>query len=116
MLIVLVPPGRGAGPKRAELVDTMSTAGPRLAQLFTQLFARHDVGGRTGASGRFLHPVVGPIRLHRHWLTPSEDPALTISIFHAEPGSQDAEKLTRLIAGAQETVEQDSATGGTLSS
>jgi len=99
-------------PRTAELVATLTETSPR----FAQLFARHDVGGRAEASGRFLHPVVGAIHLHRHWLTPSEDPSLTISIFHAEPGSEDTARLARLIAGAQETVEQDPATGGTLSS
>ncbi|ROS75642.1 helix-turn-helix protein [Curtobacterium sp. PhB130] len=79
-------------PRCVELVGQLSIASPR----FQRLWGRHDIGGRRGAVMRFDHPVVGALQLHREKLIVAEAQDLTVAIYHADPGTADAEKLALL--------------------
>ena len=79
-------------PRCVELVGQLSIASPR----FQRLWGRHDIGGRRGAVLRFDHPVVGALQLHREKLIVAEAQDLTVAIYHADPGTADAEKLALL--------------------
>lgn len=77
-----------------ELIGRLSIESPR----FRALWARHDTGGRTGALIRLDHPTVGRLELRREKLVVAEAPALTVAIYHAEPGTEHAERLALLAA------------------
>jgi transcriptional regulator with XRE-family HTH domain len=79
-------------PRLVELVGQLSLASPR----FARLWARHDIGGRTGAVLRLAHPVVGDLQLHREKLIVGEARNLTIAVYHADPGTEWAERLALL--------------------
>jgi len=83
-------------PRFAELVGQLSLASPR----FRRLWGRHDVGGRRGALMRFHHPLVGELVLNREKLIVAEAQNLTVAIYHADPGTPDADKLALLAAAA----------------
>ncbi|MGY0063987.1 helix-turn-helix domain-containing protein [Streptomyces sp. LZ34] len=75
-----------------ELVGELSLASPR----FRALWNRHDVGAQRGASIRFDHPQVGELRLNRERLEISGTDGPHLILFHAQPGSADADKLMLL--------------------
>ncbi|MGG7508274.1 helix-turn-helix domain-containing protein [Plantibacter sp. YIM 135249] len=79
-------------PRFVELVGELSIASPR----FRQLWARHDVATRRGATMRFAHPVVGELHLHREKLVVGGNENIVLAVYHADPGSIDAEKLAIL--------------------
>ncbi len=79
-------------PRFIELVGELSLASPR----FRQLWARHDVGVRRGAPVHFDHPQVGELHLNREKLSVGGADNLMLAIYHADEGSDDAEKLTLL--------------------
>jgi transcriptional regulator with XRE-family HTH domain len=79
-------------PRFVELVGELSIASPR----FRRLWGRHDIGGRRGAFLRLDHPVVGELHLNREKLVVAEAPHLTVAIYHADVGTEDAEKLALL--------------------
>lgn len=81
-------------PRFVELVGQLSLASPR----FRRLWARHDIGGRRGALMRFDHPVVGELVLNREKLIVGEAQNLTVAIYHADPGTENADKLALLAA------------------
>jgi transcriptional regulator with XRE-family HTH domain len=81
-------------PRVAELIGELSTASPR----FRELWDRHDVGAQRGAPVRFDHPRVGELALHRERLAISGTGGMTLTMYHAEPGSADAGKLALLVA------------------
>ena len=83
-----------------ELVGELSLASPR----FRDLWNRHDVGTQRGAPVPFDHPQVGELTLHRERLAVSGTDGLTLVIYHAEPGTPDAEKLGLLSMSALDTV------------
>lgn len=83
-----------------ELVGELSLASPR----FRALWHRHDVGTQRGAPVPFNHPQVGELTLHRERLEVSGTDGLTLVVYHAEPGSPDAEKLDLLSMSALGTV------------
>ncbi|TQL66984.1 helix-turn-helix protein [Nocardioides albertanoniae] len=79
-------------PRFVELVGELSLASER----FRKLWARHDVKALAGGSMLFDHPQVGSLRLHRQKFTLSDGSGLILGTFHAEPGSESAEKLALL--------------------
>jgi transcriptional regulator with XRE-family HTH domain len=83
-------------PRFIELVGELSLASP----LFRELWARHDVAARTGATVTFDHPQVGMLSLDREKLAVSGTEGLMLVAYHAEPGSESAEKLNILASAA----------------
>ncbi|MFI2206097.1 helix-turn-helix domain-containing protein [Streptomyces sp. NPDC020192] len=84
-------------PRVVELVGELSVASPR----FRQLWARHDVATRrTAVSLTFEHPQVGPITLDREKLLLNGTNAMMLVIYHPQPGSDSAEKLSLLASAS----------------
>ncbi|MEV6623826.1 helix-turn-helix transcriptional regulator [Amycolatopsis sp. NPDC051106] len=83
-------------PRFIELVGELSLASPR----FRELWARHDVANRRGATVRFDHPVVGELVLNREKLLVSEAPGLVLAVYHPDPGTDAADKLALLGSAA----------------
>lgn len=79
-------------PRFIELVGELSLASP----LFRRLWARHDVGPRSGAAVTFAHPQVGTLHLDREKLAISGTEGLMLVAYHAQPGTDSAEKLNLL--------------------
>jgi transcriptional regulator with XRE-family HTH domain len=79
-------------PRFIELVGQLSLASAR----FRVLWSRHDVGKQRGSSLRFDHPQVGDLLLNRERLEVSGADGMHLVIYHAEAGSQDADKLALL--------------------
>lgn len=63
---------------------------------FRKLWDRHDVRRKTAGVKRFVHPVVGPIRLDYNAFVVSGADDQTLVVCHAAPGSEDARRLSRL--------------------
>lgn len=76
-------------PRFIDLVGELSLASPR----FGALWARHDVRTREGGEMRLDHPQVGELRLYREKLAISGTAGQMLVLYHAAPGSADAEKL-----------------------
>jgi transcriptional regulator with XRE-family HTH domain len=79
-------------PRFIELIGELSLASP----LFRRLWARHDVRPRAAAVVPFQHPSIGDLTLNREKLEISGTDGLTLVIYHPDPGSAAAEKLTML--------------------
>jgi transcriptional regulator with XRE-family HTH domain len=79
-----------------ELVSELSAASPR----FRELWGRHDVAAQRGASALFDHPQVGRLALHRERLAISGTDGMTLTMYHAQPGTEDADKLALLASFA----------------
>jgi transcriptional regulator with XRE-family HTH domain len=79
-------------PRVIELVGELSVASPE----FRRVWARHDVGPRAGATLTFDHPQVGALRLDREKLAVTDAPGAMLVIYHAEPGTESADKLALL--------------------
>jgi transcriptional regulator with XRE-family HTH domain len=85
-------------PRFIELVGQLSLASPR----FRQLWARHDVRARRGASMHVDHPQVGELRLNREKLSISGTDGQMLVIYHPDAGTENADKLA-LLASAMLT-------------
>ena len=83
-------------PRFIELVGELSLASPR----FRELWARHDVANRRGATVRFAHPQVGELVLNREKLLLSDAPGLVLAVYHPDPGTDAADKLALLGSAA----------------
>ncbi len=79
-------------PRLIELVGELSVRSER----FRQLWARHDVRPRRGRLKPLNHPEVGEIDLRSDKLSIGGTDGLTLVVFHAVPGSRDAELLALL--------------------
>jgi transcriptional regulator with XRE-family HTH domain len=79
-------------PRLMELVGELSVRSER----FRQLWARHDVRPRRGRLKPLNHPEVGEIDLRSDKLSIGGTDGLTLVVFHAVPGSRDAELLALL--------------------
>jgi transcriptional regulator with XRE-family HTH domain len=55
-----------------------------------------DVARKRNGSKRYLHPVVGPLTLHYEAVLLADDGDQLLTIYAAEPGTPDAERLARL--------------------
>ena len=82
-------------PRLSALIDELSAASDR----FRELWARADVGYRTGFF-HFRHPQVGDVHLHRNRLSVPHSGGQQLLIYHAEPGSPSAKALEELRSGA----------------
>jgi transcriptional regulator with XRE-family HTH domain len=83
-------------PRCIELVGELSLASPE----FRRIWARHDTGPRQGASFTLHHPQVGDVRIDREKLAVTGAPGLMLVIYHAERGTDSAERLALLAAGS----------------
>jgi transcriptional regulator with XRE-family HTH domain len=92
-------------PRFIELVGELSLASAR----FRRLWARHDVALRRGASLTLDHPQVGELNLNREKLEIGGSAGQMLVIFHADPGTVDAEKLGLLASYQAEAVRSPSA-------
>ncbi|MEV6389365.1 helix-turn-helix domain-containing protein [Nocardia xishanensis] len=79
-------------PRFIELVGELSLASPR----FLRLWARHDVKPRQGTLMRFDHPQVGRLVLNREKLLITSTNGMMLVMYHADTGSDDADKLAIL--------------------
>ncbi|MFD7155952.1 helix-turn-helix domain-containing protein [Kribbella sp. NPDC059898] len=79
-------------PRLKELVGDLSVRSER----FRQLWARHEVRPRRGRLSRLTHPEVGDLDLRSDKLTVGGTDSVTLVVFHAVPGSRDAESLALL--------------------
>ncbi|HAN24351.1 MAG: XRE family transcriptional regulator [Microbacterium sp.] len=83
-------------PRVIALVGELSLASP----VFGRLWARHDVRMRQGATVTFAHPSVGALTVDREKLAIPGTDGMMLVIYHAEPGTADADKLALLAASA----------------
>jgi transcriptional regulator with XRE-family HTH domain len=81
-------------PRFIELVGELSLASER----FRQLWARHDVRSRAGAAVTLDHPQVGELTLNREKLMIGGTDGQLLAIYHAEPGTANADKLGLLVS------------------
>jgi transcriptional regulator with XRE-family HTH domain len=71
---------------------------------FRQWWAEHDVHSHSTGSKRLHHPVVGDLTLRYEALHPTGDPAQTLGVYTAEPGSPSAAALALLACRTEDTV------------
>ncbi len=76
-------------PRVIELVGELSLASPE----FRRMWARHDVGPRTGAALTLDHPQVGEIKLDREKLAVTGTDGVMLVIYHPPPDTDSYEKL-----------------------
>ena len=78
-------------PRMRALIDDLSVSSDR----FRELWARADVGYRTGIV-HMRHPTVGDVHLSRIRLNVPHSDEQHLLIYHAEPGSESAKALENL--------------------
>jgi hypothetical protein len=79
-------------PRYIEIVGELGLASIR----FSKIWARHDVLVCAAAPMRVDHPHVGQLVLNRERLGVEGSPGQALVIFHPDPGTDSAEKLTLL--------------------
>ncbi len=84
-------------PGFVQLVGELSLASER----FRRLWARHDVLAFEGAPIRLDHPQVGELTLSREKLAITGTSGQLLVVYHAQPGTSDAEKLALLTTLAE---------------
>jgi transcriptional regulator with XRE-family HTH domain len=84
-------------PRFIELVGELSLASP----LFSRLWARHDVQACEAAPKYLDHPQVGGLRLNRERLSIDGTAGQTLVVYHADPGTDTADKLTLLASATR---------------
>jgi DNA-binding XRE family transcriptional regulator len=83
-------------PRFVQLVGELSLG----SEQFRQLWARHDVQSLRGRPTRLDHPQVGELTLRREKLTIGGATGQMLVVYHAEPASSSADKLTLLASAA----------------
>ena len=83
-------------PRIAQLVGQLSLA----SEPFSRLWARHDVRALAGGAVTMNHPEVGQLELWREKLPVGDTGGQLLVIYHAEPGSDSASALERLVSPA----------------
>lgn len=79
-------------PRVIELVGELSLASPH----FRHLWARHDVRPMQSGRMRFDHPQVGWLVVNYEKLSITGTEGMKLVMLHADPGSEDADKLALL--------------------
>lgn len=79
-------------PRIVELVGELSLSSER----FRQLWARRDVSPPQSFPLRFRHPQVGELTLNLEKFVIAQTEGQLLTVFHAEPGTESAEKLALL--------------------
>ena len=95
----------GAGvddPRVVQLVGELSLA----SEEFRRAWARHDVKPPRGKAVRIDHPQVGEMRLWTSKLETDGPDRVMVIVYHAEPGTADAERLALLTSLAAEPAER----------
>ncbi|BCJ49811.1 transcriptional regulator [Actinoplanes sp. NBRC 14428] len=72
---------------------------------FARLWARHDVRVRSSGRKEFRHPVVGEFGVDYETLRLEGSSGQTLTVYHTEPGSRDADALA-LLASHSATAAQ----------
>lgn len=67
-------------------IDQLSSASPK----FAAMWARHDVASPTSHVKHFLHPIVGPLRLHATSLSVASMPEVLLTVY--TPGDDDTRR------------------------
>lgn len=86
--------GEAADPRLDAIVDELCAQSDE----FSALWARADVGYRQAGSSHMRHPVVGELHLLRNRFVIPESGGSHLQIYHAEPGTDSADKLAQLRA------------------
>lgn len=76
-------------PRFVELAGELSQG----SVLFRELWARHEVRGQRGTTIRINHPQVGGLTLNRERLGIGGAEHLMLVVYHADAGSDDADRL-----------------------
>jgi hypothetical protein len=71
---------------------------------FARLWARHDVRVKTAGVKRLRHPVVGDLTVGYETFAVNASNGQSLSVYHAEPGSPDADALALLASHAATTA------------
>ncbi len=88
-----------------ECIEALGRASPE----FRQRWARHNVRGWCAAWREIAHPTAGRLVLELAGLQVSGDPDVKCCVYVAEPGSETAAKLRRLV---DSTMPSTDAQGG----
>lgn len=97
--------GLGAGvddPRAVQLVGELSLA----SEEFRRAWARHDVKPPRGKAVRIDHPQVGEMHLWTSKLEADGTGGLMVIVYHAAPGTADAERLALLASLAAGPAER----------
>jgi transcriptional regulator with XRE-family HTH domain len=92
-----------------QVVGALSVRSPA----FASLWARYEVGQRTQEDKHFRHPDVGELNLHFERFAVASAPGQHLSVYTAEPGSTDADKLTLLANLSSQRSTPDTRAGDT---
>lgn len=79
-------------PALNELVGELSVR----SEHFRTLWSRHEVRPKRSGTFTFEHPQVGPLELRHEKLLITDTDRQTLVVYHAEPGTPTAERLTLL--------------------
>ena len=92
-------------PRVVQLVGELSLSSER----FRKLWARRDVRTPDGMTTRIRHPQVGDLTLSREWLAIGGAEGQMLVVYHAEPVTSSAEKMTLLasLASPATTIARD---------
>jgi hypothetical protein len=93
-------------PRYIELVGELCLASP----LFSRLWARHDVITCEGAPKHLDHPQLGRLQLNRERLGIDGTADQTLVVYHPDPGTDNADKLTLLASVTQTPAVRQGAT------
>ncbi|WP_432825658.1 helix-turn-helix domain-containing protein [Dactylosporangium sp. CA-092794] len=96
-------------PRFIELVGELSLASAR----FRQLWARHDIKPRQSGRMRFDHPQLGSVVVNHEKLAIPGAEGMMLVMLHADPGSEDAEKIALLASATLPSVGIDGHTAHT---
>jgi hypothetical protein len=79
-------------PRIAEVVDTLGSKSPE----FAELWARHEVKGKTQQAKNLAHPEVGALEIQFSAFTVNGAPHQQLVVYQAEPASSTAAAFAEL--------------------